>query len=310
MKGGLVTGVVSFFAVSIMKFRKEQMTSMIRIRLAIVSCAFAITACSNVGTEISTAPTSKSIATVGGVPAGYALVWSDEFDKLGLPDASKWDYDTFRNSRGWFNHELQYYASKRLRNSRAENGHLLITARKESLNEASDYGGQKYTSARLITRGKAAWTYGFFEVRAKLPCGLGTWPAIWTLGTGGRWPNDGEIDIMEQVGKYPARIFATTHSHTSGGKGIGGYTNVPDACTTFHNYQMTWTANHIMFGIDDINYFEFKKPTNGTYVEWPFDKPQYLILNLAIGGIGGLVDENIFPVTMEIDHVRVYQQTL
>ena len=128
------------------------------------------------------------------------LVWSDEFETPGLPDATKWAHDTARNRDGWFNNELQYYADRRPENARVENGRLVITARQERLSSAPDFGSQNYTSARLITQGLASWTYGHFEVRAKLPCGLGTWPAIWMLGTGGRWPDDGEIDIMEQRG--------------------------------------------------------------------------------------------------------------
>ena len=131
---------------------------------------------------------------------GWTLVWNDEFDVNGLPDASKWGYDTERNQLGWYNNEKQYYSANRLANASVQNGMLTITARKESLTGAADYGGQSYTSARLITRGKASWTYGFSEVRAKLPCSLGTWPAIWMLGTKGSWPDDGEIDIMEQRG--------------------------------------------------------------------------------------------------------------
>ena len=279
--------------------------SKILIWSTIYSCAFVVAGC---GSWASTTQPVQLTTSVGGIPAGYKLVWSDEFDTPGLPDESKWGYDTSRNSTGWYNSELQYYAAERLENARVENGQLIITARKESLNKAADYGGQLYSSSRLLTRDKAAWTYGFFEVRAMLPCGMGTWPAIWTLGTGGAWPDDGELDIMEQVGKDPARIFGTTHSKLSGGVGIGGAMQLPDACSAFHNYQMTWTADHVLFGIDNVNYFEFKKVKTDTYAAWPFDKPQYLILNLAIGGaLGGPVDDNIFPVQMKIEHVRVYQ---
>jgi beta-glucanase (GH16 family) len=189
-----------------------------------------------------------------------------------------------------------------------ENGLLIITARKEDLTTATDYGGQHYTSARLITNNKASWTYGFYEVRAKLPCGPGTWPAIWMLGTGGRWPDDGELDIMEQTGADPTTILGTTHTTNSGGPGIGGRTTVADACSAFHSYQMTWTADYVAFGIDDVNYFRYDNPKTGNTRDWPFDTPQYLILNIAIGGtLGGNVDDNIFPVQMVVDHVRIYQ---
>ncbi len=248
--------------------------------------------------------------------AGWTLAWSDEFDSNGLPDAGKWDYDTERNRVGWFNNELQYYARGRLQNTRVEGGRLLITARKETLASAPDYGGQQYTSARLITRGKTSWTYGFFEVRAKLPCGRGTWPAIWMLGTGGRWPDDGEIDILEQTGQDKARVLGTVHTrawnYSNGtlGVGQGASTALPDACTAFHNYQLTWTAEHIRIGVDGVQYFEFANPRNGDTTRWPFDNPQYLILNLAIGGdLGGAVDPGFTEQRMEVDHVRVYRRS-
>lgn len=245
--------------------------------------------------------------TVGGIPAGYTLAWSDEFAVDGLPDPAKWDYDTSRNKLGWFNNERQYYARDRAENAVVKNGRLVITARKEDLTSASDWGGQHYTSARMLTRGKIDWTYGFFEVRAKLPCGKGTWPAIWMLGSKGTWPDDGELDIMEQVGSNPTRIFGTVHTLQSGGTGTGGATQVTDACTAFHNYQMNWTATGIDFGVDGVNYYHYNNPKSGA-ATWPFDAPQYLLLNVAIGGdLGGAVDDSIFPVSMEVEYVRVYQ---
>lgn len=248
------------------------------------------------------------------VQSAWKLVWADEFDGSGLPDTSKWNYDTSRNQLGWFNNELQYYARDRLENARVEGGKLIITARKERLTSASDYGNQAYTSARLITQGKASWMYGFFEVRAKLPCGLGTWPAIWMLGTQGTWPDDGEIDIMEQTGHNKNEVLGTIHTRaynffngTLGG-GQGAKLPLADACTSFHNYQLTWTAEKIVLGVDGINYFEYANPKNGDYGRWPFSKPQFLILNLAIGGdLGGAVAPNFVSQQMEVDYVRVYQ---
>jgi beta-glucanase (GH16 family) len=247
--------------------------------------------------------------------AGWTLVWADEFEADGLPDASKWDYDTERNAVGWFNGELQYYARNRPENARVEGGRLIITARKEQLSAAADWGGQNYTSARLVTRGKASWTYGFFEVRARLPCGQGTWPAIWTLGTGGRWPEDGEIDILEQTGWNKAEVLGTIHTRAYNyfngtlGVGQGARTALPSACTAFHNYQLTWTAEHIRIGVDGVQYFEFANPNAGDPTRWPFDNPQYLILNLAIGGsLGGAVDPAFTEQRMEVDYVRVYRR--
>jgi beta-glucanase (GH16 family) len=251
-----------------------------------------------------------SIATPlpGGLPAGYTLVWADEFETPGLPDATKWVYDIERNALGWYNNELQYYSLARTENSRVADGKLIITARKEDLRGRADWGGQRYSSARLITRGQASWTYGHFEVRAKLPCGVGTWPAIWTLGSGGRWPDDGEIDIMEQVGSDPTRILGTVHTQISAGPGTGSSTRLADPCKAFHNYQMTWTPDEIAIGVDGLVYYRYPNPGT-SYSQWPFDRPQYLLLNVAIGGVlGGPVDDAIFPVAMEIEHVRIYQK--
>jgi len=242
-------------------------------------------------------------------PAGYTLVWSDEFSRDGLDDPSRWVYDTFRNKEGWYNRELQYYSRERADNAKVANGVLAITARKEQLASQPDWGGQPYSSVRLITRGKAEWTYGFFEIRARLPCGKGTWPAIWMLGSEDSWPAGGELDIMEQVGSEPARVFSTVHTKAgSGAHGSGRAIQLPDACSAFHTYQMHWTAERIVFGVDGITHFEYVNPRTGS-AAWPFDRPQFLILNLAIGGdLGGAVDDRIFPVTMEIDYVRVHQR--
>ena len=241
-------------------------------------------------------------------PPGHVLVWSDEFDQDGLPDPTRWDYDTDRNRAGWYNNELQYYARDRAENARVSGGRLVITARKEALDTLPDWGGQAYSSARLVTRGKASWTYGFFEIRARLPCGAGTWPAIWTLGTRGTWPDDGEIDIMEQVGSDPTRVFGTVHTALSGGPGTGGEIRLADACSAFHDYQLTWSKDEILIGVDNLVYYRAVNPGVG-YRGWPFDFAQYLLLNIAIGGtLGGAVDDAIFPVTLEVDHVRVFQK--
>ncbi|HJV60104.1 MAG TPA: glycoside hydrolase family 16 protein [Albitalea sp.] len=275
--------------------------------LRCTGCALLLAACGGGGSAgAAAAPTGLP---AGGVPSGWRLVWADEFDVDGLPDAAKWNYDTSRNQAGWYNDELQYYAAARPENARVEGGRLVITARKETLSSAPDFGGQRYTSARLLTRGKVDWTYGFFEVRAKLPCGMGTWPAIWMLGSRGAWPDDGEIDIMEQMGWAPGKILGTAHMKDfNGGNGKGGSTQVADTCGSFHRYQVKWTANAIVWGVDDVTYYEYAKLPGSTYGSWPFDFPQYLLLNLAVGGtLGGTPDDSLFPVTMEVDYVRVYQ---
>jgi beta-glucanase (GH16 family) len=261
-------------------------------------------------------PGVSAISESGGIPAGYRVVWADEFDVAGLPDAAKWSYDTDRNAAGWYNNELQYYANARARNSRVENGFLTITAHKEDLSTlgVADWSGQRYSSARLITRDKASWRYGFFEVRAKLPCGTGSWPAIWTLSSPPqtRWPDDGEIDIMEHVGFDQGVVHATVHTgaynHTRGNQ-RGATTTIADLCNEFHRYQLTWTATRITIGIDDRNFYQYSNDGSGN-AAWPFDSPQFLILNIAVGGDWGGqkgVDDAIFPLQMQVDYVRVYQ---
>lgn len=254
---------------------------------------------------------APAIATANelSAPADYRLVWSDEFSVDGLPDGRKWVHDTVRNKEGWYNNELQYYSAAGGGNAVVSHGRLIITARKETANQKSDWGGQRYTSARLITRDKGAWTYGFFEARAKMPCGLGTWPAIWLLGTGGRWPEDGELDIVEHMGRKPGSVSSAVHvTMGHAGKAVTGITPLPEACKTFNNYQMHWTPERVVFGVNGVPHLIFPKMAGGKQA-WPFDDPAFLILNLAIGGdLGGPVDDRIFPAAMEVDYVRVYQR--
>jgi beta-glucanase (GH16 family) len=268
---------------------------------AIAAWLFAVVAAALSG------PASAAAETLA-VPAGWTLAWSDEFDVDGAPDARKWQPDTGMNRAGWHNHEQQYYAGRQGTNARVHDGRLFITARREALRQADDWGGQPYTSARLITRGLAEWTTGFVEVRAKLPCARGTWPAIWMLGTQGDWPLAGELDIMEYVGRNPGRVFSTVHTAAGhGGNGVGGTVGVPDACSAFHRYQMRWTKDDVVFGVDGFDHLRYPRLAGGAST-WPFDAPQFLILNVAVGGdLGGPVDEDALPATMEVDYVRVWQ---
>jgi beta-glucanase (GH16 family) len=258
----------------------------------------------------SPAAADESIA----VPKGARLAWADEFDSGRLPDRKRWAYDTARNREGWYNQELQYYAANRAENARIENGRLVIEARRERLSSQPDYGGQDYSSARLLTRGLASWTYGFIEVRAKLACGKGLWPAIWLLGTDGSagWPRLGEIDVMELVGWDPQTVHGTIHTgaynhaqHTQ----KGATTRVADACTAFHRYQLDWNRDRILIGVDGHAYMRFDNDHKGDPATWPFDRPQYLLLNVAVGGWGGMqgIDPAAFPSRMEVDYVRVWQ---
>lgn len=234
------------------------------------------------------------------------LVWSDEFNGTGLPDPTKWVYDV--GGSGWGNNELQYYTKDSLGNARQENGNLVITLKKQSM------GNNNYTSARLLTKGKGEWTYGRFEIRAKLPKGLGTWPAIWMLSANTNliWPDDGEIDIMEHVGYDPGVIHGTVHTKAFNhvlGTQKGATTNVPDFSDAFHVYKLEWSMGKIQMYVDDTNYFTFGD--NGTgYSAWPFYRPFFMILNIAYGGNWGGqqgINDTILPQQMLIDYVRVYQ---
>lgn len=239
----------------------------------------------------------------------YDLVWSDEFDYEGLPDETKWGYDV--GGSGWGNNELQYYTDDK--NAFVKDGKLIIEARKE------EHGGKDYTSARLVTRGKGDWTYGKFEIRAKLPAGLGTWPAIWMLPTDweyGSWPDSGEIDIMEHVGYDQDMIHCTIHTR-SYYHGIGtqkaGTKRIEGVSDDFHTYTVEWLPDKIIGYVDDEEIFTYeptKYKPNPTFKEWPFDTDFHLLLNIAVGGNWGGsrgMDESVYPVQMEVEYVKVYQ---
>ena len=232
-------------------------------------------------------------------------MWEDNFNATGLPDASKWSYDV--GGSGWGNNELQYYTNNG--NARLENGNLVIEVKKEN------NSGREYTSARLVTKGKGDFLYGRIEVKAKLPGGRGTWPAIWMLSTDwqyGAWPASGEIDIMEHVGYDAGKIHSSVHTtafnHTRNTQ-KSAFKMVPDAMNAFHIYRIDWTPYSIKSFIDGVEYFEFINQGTG-YTVWPFDKAQHLLLNIAVGGNwGGVqgVDNTVFPVKMEINYVKVYK---
>ena len=242
------------------------------------------------------------------------LSWADEFDGTAL-DASKWSFDTSRNKIGWYNKELQYYAADRPENLRVADGRLVIELRSdpEEIRQFPDWGGQKYSSAKIFTKGKAAFDGGFVEVSAKLPCTRGSWPAIWMLPEDDSpWPDGGEIDILEQVGSQPSVAHATLHTalfnHTHQ-NGRGAETSVPTACSAFHRYQLAWTPQAITIGVDDRAYMRVANDQPGGRGAWPFDSPFYLILNLAMGGdwaAANGIDDAALPQRMEVDYVRVY----
>jgi len=238
---------------------------------------------------------------------GFTLVWNDEFNIDGKPDETKWGYDIW--DPGKVNNELQYYTSDSV-NVRVKNGKLEIESHYYSSPE------DQYTSARVVSRDKGDWLYGRVEVKAKLPAGRGTWPAIWMLPTDweyGGWPRSGEIDIMEHVGYDPNVIHGTVHTesynHTKKTQ-VGKSITIPTAMSEYHVYAIEWYEDRIDFYVDDNKYFSFENQ-NISSDEWPFDKRFHLIMNIAIGGSwGGVqgVDNSIFPVQMDIEYVRVYKK--
>ena len=239
-------------------------------------------------------------------------VWCDEFDYEGLPNSELWSYDT--GGGGWGNGEAQYYTNMDPDNAYVSDGTLKITALKET------YDSNEYTSARLVSRYKGDWLYGKIQIRAKLPSGNGTWPAIWMLPTDweyGGWPYSGEIDIMEHVGSDSQFVYGTIHTgaynHNLGTQ-IGYNMELPDAETTFHVYELEWEPGRMEVFVDGISYgvFGYNPLSNINITNsdaWPFDQRFHLIMNLAIGGSwGGSIDNSIFPQTLEVDYVRVYQK--
>lgn len=240
---------------------------------------------------------------------GWKMVWSEEFNYSGLPDPQKWEYDTAGNSFGWGNNEKQFYTSADSRNAWVNNGVLTITALKDSI------GGKKYSSCRLRTKGKGDWLYGRFEIRAKNPTGIGTWPAIWMLptdGVYGKWPACGEIDIMENVGYDPDTIVGSSHTKKYN-HSIGTQKNAKVYCPTnytqFHVYALEWEPDEFRLYLDNKHYFTFANEKTGFEV-WPYDKRFHILLNLAIGGNWGGkkgINDSLFPHKFEIDYVRVYQ---
>lgn len=254
---------------------------------------------------VSCSPASfGSQATPIVAPEGWNLIWHDEFDGSKI-DTANWTYDL--GAGGWGNGEAQYYTS-RPDNARIENGMLVIEARQEKYEDAY------YTSARLKTQGLQEFQYGRIEARLKVPAGKGLWPAFWMLGAsfnGGNWPDCGEIDIMEYIGKEPDLIFGTLHGPGySGALGISQWNrqtyNIADE---FHTYAIEWEADEIRWYYDEALYHTVTRADVGER-EWVFDQPFFIILNLAIGGVlpGPVGLDTAFPAQYLVDYVRVYQR--
>ena len=255
---------------------------------------------------------TNKIDSIDSLRKGWKLVWNDEFNYVGLPDSTKWVFE--EGGDGWGNNEKQFYIANSFENSFVKDGKLHIVALKKKK------GKLKYTSAKLTTYKKKSIQYGRIDVMAKLPKGKGNWPAIWMLPESIQnntepWPLCGEIDIMEHVGKNPNMIHTSLHSelynHVKNTQ-VTYFEKVDDVFNNFHQYSIEWTKDYICFYIDNKLFLKSLKGQDGrvsTNEGWPFDKPYYIILNLAIGGNwGGEIDNTIFPNEMQIDYVRVYEK--
>jgi beta-glucanase (GH16 family)/glycerophosphoryl diester phosphodiesterase len=236
----------------------------------------------------------------------WELAWFDEFGYEGLPDDNKWSYDI--GGHGWGNQELQYYTEKDMQNVHVSDNKLTITAHKQRIDD------NEYTSTRLVTRGKYNLTHGRVEARAKLPSGLGIWPAIWMLGDNIKnvgWPACGEIDIMEHVGFDPDTLVSSLHTvehnhiqRTQKTKRI----KFEHPYDQFHIYGVEYDDTYMSFYFDNQVFYTVMRTE---MKDWPFDDPQYLLLNIAIGGTWGGekgVDDSIFPQKMEVDYVRIFKK--
>lgn len=233
------------------------------------------------------------------------LVWADEFNYEGLPDSSKWSFEVglVRNK------EPQYYTDKRLKNCEVKNGLLTITAYKEK------FEGSSYTSSSIHTQGKAEFKYGRMEMRAKMPKGIGSWPAFWMLGKDhGRikWPDCGEIDIVEYVGKDSSQVYGTVHYADDKGKYHmeGLKPKLGNPSDGFHIYAVEWDKYSIRWYYDSTMFFHFDYKNVDDYAKSILQNKYYLLVNLALGRsgtLGGPLHDNILPLTYDIDYVRVYQ---
>ncbi|QFY05384.1 family 16 glycosylhydrolase [Nonomuraea phyllanthi] len=251
--------------------------------------------------------------TAAAAPAPGPLVWSDEFNGAAgsAVDSSKWRFDI--GGSGWGNNEQQYYTNSTRNAAMDGSGNLVITARRENpANYQCHYGTCQYTSARLLTSATFTRAYGRFEARMKLPRGQGIWPAFWMLGNdigSAGWPNSGEIDIMENIGREPSTVHGTIHGPGySGSGGIGAPYSISGAfADAFHTFAVDWSPNLIVWYVDGVEY-QRRTPADLGGNRWVFDHPFFMIMNVAVGGYWpGYPDASTtFPQTMTVDYVRVY----
>jgi beta-glucanase (GH16 family) len=281
-------------------------------RVGAVALALAVAACSDPGTG------AKATTEPPLVPVVWKLVWSDEFDgPAGAPvDATKWVAEV--GGGGWGNQEREYYTNRPENASLDGAGHLVITARAESPGSGFMcwYGACQYTSARLTTKGKLAQSHGKFEARIRIPRGQGIWPAFWMLGADidlVGWPQSGEIDVMENIGREPSIIHGTIHGPGySGGNGIGGSHTLASGsfADDYHVFAIEWFMFDIRWFVDGQEYRRVARNAIPSSSTWVFDHPFFLLLNVAVGGQwpGDPDATTQFPQQMLVDYVRVYAE--
>jgi len=278
-----------------------------------ISLLFLLLLCCLNGCKTKDAPaaiTPVSTEDMALVPEGYKLVWNDEFDYEGLPDSNRWGYQT--GGHGWTARERQLYTDADPDNVVVTNGHLSINALLENTPR------NPFTSARMVTKKKADFERGYFEIRAKFPVGEGLRSAIWMVGdTVSKigWPKAGEIDIVEHYGVLPTVIGAAVQTPDNfwSDKGQkGGSRILKTATTDFHVYSCEWTEDRLLFSVDGEPYWDYAPQPGRTKSGWPFQWPFYLVMNLSVGGNRGAksgnIAKDIFPATMMVDYVRVYQK--
>jgi beta-glucanase (GH16 family) len=281
------------------------------------TAALTLAACGG-GTDAPNEPAAVPSTPSAPVATTWALAWADEFDgRAGAAaDSARWTYDV--GGSGWGNQELEYYQAGAANAALDGDGHLVITARAEAPSAGTCwYGACRYTSARLLTKGKFAATYGRFEARLKLPAGQGLWPAFWMLGDNidaVGWPRSGEIDVMENIGKEPSTVHGTMHGPGySGASGIGGSAALDRGTVAddFHVYAVEWEPLALRWYVDDRLYRTSTPADLPSGTGWVYDHPFFLILNVAVGGQwpGSPDATTTFPQRMTVDYVRVYRKS-
>ncbi|HEX2845767.1 MAG TPA: carbohydrate-binding protein [Chitinophagaceae bacterium] len=241
----------------------------------------------------------------------WTMIYNDEFDVDGLPDPAKWSIDA--RPKGWINNEQQVYTDETRDNARVRNGNLVITGKKDF---PTGDPNAPWSSARVVSLGKMEFLYGKAEMRAKLPRAGGSWPAFWLMPVSnvyGSWPKSGEVDILEHVGNTFGKAMCAVHTEsknwTNGGN-LGGNQIMPDVDTVYHTYAVEWSPDSLRFTHDGVGFYTYVNPKTD-WKDWPFDKPFYVILNIAIGGgMGGTITDADWPDSMQVDYVRIYQKGL